>query len=76
MQSEHAKLVKQLADANPQTEWVFEYSPESFTGTELEFARDICASGEIELRTPQGASAYRCVLSPDERPARVVEAAQ
>ena len=39
-----AKLVKQLADADPNTEWVFEYSPESFTGTELEFARDICAA--------------------------------
>jgi len=39
-----ARLVKQLADADPNTEWVFEYSPESFTGTELEFARDICAA--------------------------------
>ena len=37
-----ARLVKQLADANPQTEWVFEYSPESFTGTELDFAVEIC----------------------------------
>ena len=37
-----AKLVKQLADADPNTEWVYEYSPESFTGTELEFAREIC----------------------------------
>jgi 2-isopropylmalate synthase len=39
-----AKLVKKLADANPETDWVFQYSPESFTGTELEFARDICAA--------------------------------
>ncbi len=39
-----AKLVKRLADANPQTHWIFEYSPESFTGTELEFARDVCAA--------------------------------
>src|SRR3954468_10284890 len=49
-----AKLVKQLADADPNTEWVFEYSPESFTGTELEFARDICAGvGDIYKPTPQ-----------------------
>ncbi len=49
-----AKLVKQLADADPQTEWVFEYSPESFTGTELEFARDICAAvAEVYKPTPQ-----------------------
>ncbi|HYD06058.1 MAG TPA: 2-isopropylmalate synthase [Reyranella sp.] len=39
-----ARLVKQLADADPKTKWIFEYSPESFTGTELEFARDICAA--------------------------------
>jgi 2-isopropylmalate synthase len=49
-----AKLVKQLADADPATEWVFEYSPESFTGTELEFARDICAAvADIYKPTPQ-----------------------
>ena len=29
-----AKIVKQLADERPHTEWAFEYSPESFTGTE------------------------------------------
>ncbi len=39
-----ARLVKQLADARPETHWIFEYSPESFTGTELEFARDVCAA--------------------------------
>ena len=26
----------------PETEIVFEYSPESFTGTELDFALEIC----------------------------------
>jgi 2-isopropylmalate synthase len=34
--------VKQLAAAHPQTEWGFEYSPESFSTTELDFSRDIC----------------------------------
>jgi 2-isopropylmalate synthase len=49
-----AKLVKQMADADPATEWVFEYSPESFTGTELEFARDICAAvADVYKPTPQ-----------------------
>src|SRR3989344_2176640 len=37
-----AKLVKELAVAQPETDWTFEYSPESFTGTELDFARDVC----------------------------------
>lgn len=36
------KLVKELAAEHPETEWVLEYSPESFTGTELEVAADIC----------------------------------
>ncbi len=49
-----AKLVKQLADADPGTEWVYQYSPESFTGTELEFARDICAAVcDVYKPTPQ-----------------------
>jgi 2-isopropylmalate synthase len=37
-----AKLAKQLAAKAPETNFTFEYSPESFTGTELEFALEIC----------------------------------
>jgi 2-isopropylmalate synthase len=37
-----AQLIKQLADLQPETQWVFQYSPESFTGTELDFAVEIC----------------------------------
>ena len=37
-----ALLVKELALANPETKWSFEYSPESFTGTELEYAAEVC----------------------------------
>jgi len=36
------KLVRQLCDENPGTEWVLEYSPETFTGTELDFALEVC----------------------------------
>ena len=36
------KLVKQLSEENPATEWVLEYSPENFTATELDFALEIC----------------------------------
>ncbi|QAY67276.1 2-isopropylmalate synthase [Paenibacillus protaetiae] len=36
-----AKLVKQIA-AETEGNFQFEYSPESFTGTEIEFALDIC----------------------------------
>ena len=37
-----ARLVQDCAARYPETEWVFEYSPESFTGTELDFAVEIC----------------------------------
>ena len=36
------RLVRELADAMPATDVRFEYSPESFTGTELPFAVEIC----------------------------------
>ena len=38
---EHAVLIKQLASEMKGTEWVFQYSPEMFSGAELEFSRDI-----------------------------------
>jgi len=34
----HARLICQLAAARPETHWRFEYSPEMFSGTELEFS--------------------------------------
>tara|TARA_B100000965_G_scaffold405289_1_gene438720 strand:+ start:106 stop:1764 length:1659 start_codon:yes stop_codon:yes gene_type:complete len=37
-----AELIKNLAEQNKDTDWTFEYSPESFTGTELEYAREVC----------------------------------
>jgi 2-isopropylmalate synthase len=35
-------LVKQLASEQPETEWVLQYSPETFTATELDFALEVC----------------------------------
>jgi 2-isopropylmalate synthase len=37
-----AVCVRDCAKAQPETQWSFEYSPESFTGTELDFAVEIC----------------------------------
>ena len=37
-----ARLCKKLAETIPETKVYFEYSPESYTGTELEFAARIC----------------------------------
>lgn len=39
---EGAKLCRQMESMIPETQVFYEYSPESYTGTELEFARDVC----------------------------------
>ena len=39
-----ALKIKELAEKNPSTDWSFEYSPESFTGTEIDYAAEICDS--------------------------------
>src|SRR5918996_201263 len=39
---EGAQLVRKLAEQMGDTEILFEYSPESFTGTELDFAVEVC----------------------------------
>ncbi|MCP3668484.1 MAG: 2-isopropylmalate synthase [Gammaproteobacteria bacterium] len=36
-----AECVKEHALKHPETQWVFQYSPESFTGTELDYAVEI-----------------------------------
>src|SRR5450830_1367041 len=36
------RLVKELTDALPETQWGYEYSPESFSTTELDFSLEIC----------------------------------
>ena len=49
-----ARVVLDCARAEPDTEWVFQYSPESFTGTELDFAVEICdAVNAVWKPTPQ-----------------------
>ncbi|MDI3326265.1 2-isopropylmalate synthase [Pontibacterium granulatum] len=37
-----AKWLKQYAAEHPDTDWTFQYSPESFTGTEMDYAVDVC----------------------------------
>ena len=39
-----ARLIRDLAATIPETEVVYQYSPESFTGTELDFAVEICGA--------------------------------
>lgn len=37
-----AEMVKREAAGYPQTEWVFQYSPESFSNTEMDYAVEVC----------------------------------
>jgi 2-isopropylmalate synthase len=49
-----ARCVLEQSQRQPQTKWTFEYSPESFTGTELDFAVEICdAVNAIWKPTPE-----------------------
>lgn len=38
----HAALMKELAAQQPETNWTFQYSPETFSTTELSFALEVC----------------------------------
>jgi 2-isopropylmalate synthase len=49
-----ARLIRDLAAAMPDSEIVHQYSPESFTGTELDYAVEICeAVMDVWKPTPQ-----------------------
>ena len=48
-----AEKVKEYAAQYPDTDWIFQYSPECFTATELEVAKDVCdAVTEIWVASP------------------------
>lgn len=49
-----ATLVKEIAARYPDTDWTFQYSPESFTGTELDFAAEVIDAVTDVWRPDQG----------------------
>ncbi|BBZ11625.1 2-isopropylmalate synthase [Mycobacterium branderi] len=50
---EGARKCVEEAAKYPGTQWRFEYSPESYTGTELEYAKQVCdAVGDVIQPTP------------------------
>ncbi len=49
-----AEIVAEIAANHPDTQWQFQYSPESFTGTELDYAIEVCdAVNAIWQPTPK-----------------------
>jgi 2-isopropylmalate synthase len=56
----HARLIKQLADAQPGTDWRFEYSPETFSDTELEVSKRVVDAVTAEWQpTPE----RKCIIN-------------
>ena len=49
-----AKWVKEYATRYPQTEWVFQFAPESFTGTEVDYAVEVIDAVNAVWRPDQG----------------------
>ncbi len=47
-----AEIVKACASAAPETDWRFQYSPESFTGTEIDYAVEVC-NAVLDVWQPQ-----------------------
>ena len=55
-----ARLFQELAAQQPGTEWVFQYSPEMFSGTELSFAKRVVdAVTEVWQPTPR----HKCIVN-------------
>jgi len=52
------QLVRQLTDALPDTEWQFEFSPETFVLTEAEYALEVCEA----VSNAWGATAQRKII--------------
>ncbi|MGJ8687400.1 MAG: 2-isopropylmalate synthase, partial [Spongiibacteraceae bacterium] len=48
-----ARWVQEYATRHPQTEWSFQYSPESFSSTEVEFAVEVCDAVVEQWRDSQ-----------------------
>ena len=50
----HARIIKALAAKQTDTQWVFQYSPEMFSNTELDFSKEACeAVIDVYEPTPQ-----------------------
>jgi 2-isopropylmalate synthase len=55
-----AKLIRELAAAQPDTRWTFQYSPEAFSGTEMPFVLQVC---EAVLEAWEPTPAHKAILN-------------
>ncbi len=57
---EGARLLRREAEAHPETEWVFQYSPESFSNTEWDYAVEVC---DAVTAVWQPSTDARCIIN-------------
>jgi 2-isopropylmalate synthase len=58
--TDNARLFQQLAAEQPDTRWIFQYSPEMFSGTELAFAKRVVdAVTAVWAPTPE----HKCIVN-------------
>jgi 2-isopropylmalate synthase len=58
--TDNARLFMKLADKHPGTQWTFQYSPEMWSGTELEFSKRVVdAVTSVWLPTPE----HKCIIN-------------
>ena len=55
-----ARWVKECAASQPDTQWQFQYSPESFTGTEIDYAVEVC-NAVIDVWQPS--QDQKCIMN-------------
>ena len=56
----HVHLIRELAKTQPDTRWTFQYSPEMFSGTELEFSRRIV---DVVTEAWEATPGNRCIIN-------------
>ncbi len=56
----HARLIKSMAEAQPETRFTYQYSPEMFSGTELEFSKRVV---DAVTDVWQATSKRKCIIN-------------
>jgi|JI10StandDraft_1071094.scaffolds.fasta_scaffold92691_2 2-isopropylmalate synthase len=60
----HARMVRDLAAQQPDTQWTLQYSPEMFSGTELPFAKRVVdAVTAVWQPTPDRPNFNKCIIN-------------
>jgi 2-isopropylmalate synthase len=56
----HAQLIRDLAQHQPATDWTFQYSPEHFSGTELDFSKRVV---DAVTAVWQPTTEHKCIIN-------------